>query len=885
MKKLLIWLFMSSLVSLIYGQRPSQQVDHICSRVQSPQDIIYQPMESIDYAVNAKQITCQYTDQAQFAALDKFQLFNYLVSETNPFECVYRELFDFNSTYTPQIFNSENVIYVATNAKVLANLYNGTSNNGLYGVMSYLSIASQMSTYFNVEYSGVAWTRIRSLSKAIIANPKSLNESNLSLRINAELFNTIAAAQINGTAEYVPFVRQHLANLADNSYESVSSLYDYYYCYYFLLDVFLRFAPDNQSHINSVVPNTDMLTELKNSAINMDLNDDTFTFFDDISTFTVHAMTRYAQRSSLQPIVGPALVEITNAYPPYSVHWTSAAIGLVQNNLPFDMTEEEIIHNLTALVLPNDFQFDDGRFIISTPLSYEESKSLYDASLEVRAQFYRLLQDDNPLAEDTNDTLRVKLYGNRVDYQSFNGILFDINYPNSGGVYIEDFGTFYTYQRTPEESTYTVEELFRHEFAHYLQGRFIIPGTWAQSPFYDNNRLVWFEEGMAQFLTASTKLDGIKGLQVIKDRILSTGDFQTLTDVFNSSYSSGNPDAFYIYGSMMWSWWYDSDRSLIKQLMDNLRNSQLTQFDNVVNFLRNSSAHNNEYHSFINQQLPLQNFWITPETPFVDQAAVDFTNVSSLEVEVTNADPSVTVESVVLNGPETERKFQLSGQLNLNGTNHNLEIVIDQLNNKLDLLMATLASSSSINNFEFGTAYYTDVQTGVTPSGTFVIEGPINEGCGQPLISEMQSQGFTSFVYLFYTSNSPLEHQFRYRELGETSWTTLDQTTVNRTTITGLSSIVGYEYQMRKECSADEWSTYSDSKYFYPCPDQRDLSTVTLNFDANFHAAVSVSSSGTMSGNSEISLVAGQNVELGISFSVEEGTNFLANANNCRVKQ
>ena len=185
-------------------------------------------------------------------------------------------------------------------------------------------------------------------------------------------------------------------------------------------------------------------------------------------------MARYASQSSLSAVVGPALVDITEAYPPYSVNWTSAAIGLVQNDLPFNMSEEEIIANLTQLVLPNDYHFDDGKFIISTPLSYEESKALYDASEEVRAQFFRLLQDDNPLPADANDTLRVKLYGNPSDYQNFNGILFDINFPNSGGIYIEAFGTFYTYQRTPEESTYTVEELFRHEFVHYLQGLSLI---------------------------------------------------------------------------------------------------------------------------------------------------------------------------------------------------------------------------------------------------------------------------------------------------------------------------------------------------------------------------------------------------------------------------
>ena len=182
---------MSSLVSFVYGQRPSHQVDHICSRVQSQQDIVYRPADNADYEVNGRQISCLYTEQSQFAALNKFELYDYLIAESNPFECVYRELFDFNSNFTAQIFNTENIIHIATKATALGSSYNGVSDNGVYGVMSYLSIASQMSTYFNLTYSDIAWNRIRNLTKAIVANPNSLNETSLSLRINAELFNTV----------------------------------------------------------------------------------------------------------------------------------------------------------------------------------------------------------------------------------------------------------------------------------------------------------------------------------------------------------------------------------------------------------------------------------------------------------------------------------------------------------------------------------------------------------------------------------------------------------------------------------------------------------------------------------------------------------------------
>ena len=60
--------------------------------------------------------------------------------------------------------------------------------------------------------------------------------------------------------------------------------------------------------------------------------------------------------------------------------------------------------------------------------------------------------------------------------------------------------TFFTYERTPKQSIYSLEELFRHEFTHYLQGRYEVPGLFGSGEMYQNERLTWFQEGNAEFL-------------------------------------------------------------------------------------------------------------------------------------------------------------------------------------------------------------------------------------------------------------------------------------------------------------------------------------------------------------------------------------------------
>jgi len=872
----------------IYGQAIPNHKDHICSRVPIEDNGRPSPSQALNQVQSsARAISCQYSETSDFASLSRAQLFNYLINESDPFDCVYRSLFDFDTENSAIVFSNSKVNYIAELGLSYASNYNGQSNNGLYGIMSYLSIASQMSTFHNLTYTNNTWNKIRNLITSFISNSGSRSESNLSLRINAEMYNTVAATQLNGTLALIPHTQILLQNMADDSYSSTSNLYDYYYCYYFLLDVYLRNAAKNNSHINYIDGDANFIYALRDVAINMNLDDDTYKYFDDLAYFTVQNMSRYATHAQLSDVIGPALLDVTDVYPEYSVLWTTAAIGMVQNNLPFDISEEEIKENLESTLLPNNFEFDDGKFIISTPLSFEESKSLFEGAQQVKAQFFRLLQNDEPLPGDANDIIRVKLYGTPEDYQNFNGILFDVNYPNSGGVYIEAYGTFYTYQRTADQSNYTVEELFRHEYAHYLQGRFLIPGTWGGTPYYSNNRLVWFEEGMAQFLAGSTISNGIKGINVVRDKIISNGSHQSLTDVFSSSYSSGNFDAFYIYGPMLWSSWYKNSRTLIKGLMQNLRESNLTAFDNVINYYKSSTAENNLFHQHINTQLPLLNDWITPATSHLNADLVTFADSEILESELLKIDNSIIVTNIIFSGPDNDRRFTISGKIPT-GMNIGSEATLTaELESRLDQLLHGLATQSYINSFEFSIAYIENIQTGPNASGDFHMTGPANEGCGQADKAGMSARSTSTTTRLFPPQlGTTIKHQFRYRELETASWTELSIKSGSQSQVVDdIGSFLGYEYQIRHECSEDVWTTYSDSKNFYQCPDQRDLSNLTLTFDASFRASEKVKSANRILSPSNIELVAGDYVELRPSFSLEKGAELLVDGNDCGTRQ
>lgn len=86
---------------------------------------------------------------------------------------------------------------------------------------------------------------------------------------------------------------------------------------------------------------------------------------------------------------------------------------------------------------------------------------------------------DTPLEQGhRDDILTMVIYNNPEEYR-LNRLLYGYD-TNNGGMYIEQDGTFFTYERTAQDSIYSLEELFRHEYTHYLQGRYLVPGLFGE---------------------------------------------------------------------------------------------------------------------------------------------------------------------------------------------------------------------------------------------------------------------------------------------------------------------------------------------------------------------------------------------------------------------
>ncbi len=94
---------------------------------------------------------------------------------------------------------------------------------------------------------------------------------------------------------------------------------------------------------------------------------------------------------------------------------------------------------------------------------------------------------------------------------------------DNGGIYIERGATFYTYQRrVPQDSRLTLEELFRHEYVHYLNGRRAVPGYFGEGPWYQGDRTTAMDEGTAEFFDGATRDDGVAVRKSLVESVVRT---------------------------------------------------------------------------------------------------------------------------------------------------------------------------------------------------------------------------------------------------------------------------------------------------------------------------------------------------------------------------
>ncbi|MEH8117034.1 collagenase [Aeromonas allosaccharophila] len=159
---------------------------------------------------------------------------------------------------------------------------------------------------------------------------------------------------------------------------------------------------------------------------------------------------------------------------------------------------------------------------------------------------------EQPVADDHNEALELVIFNSSADWGRYGAALFGVSTDN-GGIYIEgdparpgNQARFFAYEAEWKRPAFQVWNL-RHEYVHYLDGRFNLYGSFGHYPL---NRTTWWAEGIAEYIAHGQCF--ARGLDNVANR--PANQRPTLAAILHLDYDQG--------GEMVYSWSYTVHRFL-----------------------------------------------------------------------------------------------------------------------------------------------------------------------------------------------------------------------------------------------------------------------------------------------------------------------------------
>ncbi|MBN8430879.1 collagenase [Microbulbifer salipaludis] len=225
-----------------------------------------------------------------------------------------------------------------------------------------------------------------------------------------------------------------------------------------------------------------------------------------------------------------------------------------------------------------------------------------DLSAEEALFHQRLQTNQVPVPNDFNSALRVVVFDDYTQYDTYGYDLFGIN-TNNGGIYIEgtpsnpdNQASFYAHEASwlrPEFAIWNLE----HEYVHYLDGRFIAYGGFNHYP----GNMVWWSEGLAEYLSLGN--DNPEAIAVARNH-KPRHRKPSLASIFDTTYRDKTDQVYrwsYLAIRFLFERHYDeviamtntlknNDYSSYTAYLNNWQNSYESEYQNWLDGLVNSGA-------------------------------------------------------------------------------------------------------------------------------------------------------------------------------------------------------------------------------------------------------------------------------------------------------
>ncbi|WP_422459680.1 MULTISPECIES: collagenase [unclassified Endozoicomonas] len=227
----------------------------------------------------------------------------------------------------------------------------------------------------------------------------------------------------------------------------------------------------------------------------------------------------------------------------------------------------------------------------SQNMTVAQAEWICDQLSEQEEYFHNKLRTNfQPVANDLNDDLELVIFNTAKDYKMYAGLLFNISTDN-GGMYLEgapekpdNQARFIAYEADWLRPEFHVWNL-RHEYVHYLDGRFNMAGDFRRSTSTDT---IWWIEGLGEYISHRNEYPEAVSLARTKQYPLST--------VFRNSYSSGTT-LIYRWGYLAVRFMFERHPSEISEMLSLTRSNDYKAYRAWID--RIGKLHDDEWYGWL----------------------------------------------------------------------------------------------------------------------------------------------------------------------------------------------------------------------------------------------------------------------------------------------
>ncbi|MGR5145973.1 collagenase [Photobacterium alginatilyticum] len=525
------------------------------------------------------------SDYRQFSVLTGDDLFRFIANTSS--DCI-SELYRRNDSVSLATYQAENVIDIARRAAVIAADYDSSTGDDLYNLFYYLRGA------FYIEYNNEQL-------KYQDQRPHQALLSLLETYRNNPFISEVTDIQGNTMAEYFT-----AWDSSKNYIQSVSSITRY----------LNEFNPEHLTQWSHRSALTKALTTLYRGSW-----DETYTksaeqqtalraallkvatseyiYNSEYSYESTDALNEYARfleyqkywglSDSLKQEVNQGIVSFMSHFERNTKAWATAAGALERYN-PGECEKFGICgwkEELKDAVLSIHHSCSDTIKIRAQSMTQSELQQSCALLAEEETLFHQILNTNNqPVNDDYNTNLEVNIFDSTEDYKSFAGTIFGISTDN-GGMYLEGDPSVEGNQARfiAHEATWRDDILvwnLRHEYIHYLDGRFNMYGSFNYFSI-DKDKSVWWSEGLAEYISHQNRYD--EAVEIGRQQRYR------FSEILNNTYNSGD-ERVYRWGYLAVRFLFETSPELVEQLMQYARAGDVQGW---VNFLNTSIGTSLDY--------------------------------------------------------------------------------------------------------------------------------------------------------------------------------------------------------------------------------------------------------------------------------------------------